>query len=510
MTSSSVPSFSSLVHQISSLPIYDVAIKSALDLAPILSERLGLEVLLKREDTQSVFSFKCRGAYAKMHVLGASALQKGVVAASAGNHAQGVALAAQKMQVPATIVMPLITPEIKVNAVKRLGARVILHGDIYDQACDYALDYCQQHGQTFIHPYDDWDVIAGQGTIAKEILEQCTQPIDAIFVPVGGGGLIAGILAYVKALKPEIKIIAVEPENSACLDLALKHAAPTPLDHVGIFAEGVAVKEIGQKPWSLIHRHIDDILLVDTDEICAAVKDIYDETRSIVEPAGALAVAGIKKYLSQGSTNFSRVVAINCGANLNFDRLRHISERADIGENREALFAIKIPEKPGSFRHFITCIGKRGITEFNYRFADPSQAVIFVGIALRADSNDKDQFLAILDQHGFPYTDLSHNEVAKLHLRYMVGGKATLPHPEKLYRFQFPEVPGALAHFLHQFADNWNISLFHYRNHGAAFGRVLAGFTVPEHDLDRFQTFLSGLDFFHFNESDNDACRLFL
>ena len=504
-----IHSFKDIVQKANRIPIYDIAIKSPLQFAEVLSKRFQCDIYFKREDMQPVFSFKCRGAYAKMQITPLELLQKGVITASAGNHAQGVALAAKKLNIPATIVMPLITPEIKVNAVKKLGSTVILKGDIYDQACDYALEQSRCKNLTFIHPYDDWDVIAGQATIAKEILEQCQSDIDAIFVPVGGGGLIAGILSYIKATKPHIKIIAVEPENSACLHHALKAGKPIPLDHVGIFAEGVAVKQIGAKPWQLIRNEIDDVVLVDTDEICAAIKDIYDETRSIVEPAGALALAGIKKSL-QKSHSYHRVISINCGANLNFDRLRHISERAEIGEQREALFAIQIPEKPGSFRKFISILGKRQITEFNYRYSDKDTANIFVGISLSNDPHDKMVLTSLLEKHHYYFHDLSSNEVAKLHLRYMVGGKAKLPYSEKYYRFQFPEVPGALSHFLKQIETDWNISLFHYRNHGAAFGRVFAGFSFPDEQKPQFQQFLKQLEYFSIDECKNMACSLFL
>lgn len=505
-----VPSLAELATKIEKLPIREIACKSDLKFANILSERVGIDIYLKREDTQKVFSFKCRGAYAKLSSLSEQQRKKGVICASAGNHAQGLALSAQKLGVKATIVMPVITPEIKVEAVKRLGAKVILHGDIYDQAYEYACKLQAKHSYTFIHPYDDWDVIAGQGTIAKEILEQSNHDLDAIFVPVGGGGLIAGILAYIKHKNPNIKIIAVEPENSACLSAAIKAQKRVVLDHVGIFADGVAVKQIGQRPWTLLQSHLDDYITVDTDEICAAIKDIYEETRSMVEPSGALSVAGIKKYCAVKKPSFKRVVGINCGANLNFDRLRHISERAEIGEQREALFAIKIPEKPGSFKQFVSVIGKRNITEFNYRYAHHQQAVIFVGISLSKNPHDKQEFIQKISSHGYELNDLSQNEVAKLHLRYMIGGKAQLNHPETFYRFQFPEVPGALANFLNHLGKDWHISAFHYRNHGAAFGRVLAGFSIPSGQQKAFRQYLSQLNYFHVDETNNIVFDLFL
>jgi len=498
------------VEMIRQAPVYDVAEETPLDQAKGLSRRLQNQVLLKREDLQQVFSFKLRGAYNKMVNLSEPARAKGVIAASAGNHAQGVALAASKMGLQAVIVMPKTTPEIKVNAVKQLGAEVVLHGNAYDDAYKYAQKLVQDRDLTFVHPYDDPEVIAGQGTIAMEILNQYHAGIDAIFVPVGGGGLISGVAAYIKSERPEIKVIGIEPDDAACMYQALKQHKRVILDQVGIFADGVAVRQVGEEPYRIASKYVDEMLLVSTDEICAAIKDIFDDTRTIAEPAGALAVAGIKKYIEREKCQRQTLVGIVSGANMNFDRLRHVAERAELGEQREVLFAVTIAEKPGSFREFCEIIGKRGITEFNYRYSDSAKAHIFVGIQMRQDSGDKNALIEALRERDYPVIDLSDNEIAKLHIRYMVGGHAEHLTNERLYRFEFPERPGALLRFLKHMGQQWNISLFHYRNHGADYGRVLVGIQIPDGDDAEYHKFLQGLGYRWWDESDNPAYALFL
>jgi len=490
-------------------PVYDVAQETPLEQARVLTRRMQNQVLLKREDLQQVFSFKLRGAYNKMVHLSEPAREKGVIAASAGNHAQGVALAASKMGLQAVIVMPKTTPEIKVNAVRQWGAEVVLHGNAYDDAYLYAQKMVQDRDLTFVHPYDDPHVIAGQGTVAMEILNQYPASIDAIFVPVGGGGLIAGISAYIKAVRPEIKIIGVEPDDAACMYQALQQQERVILEQVGIFADGVAVRQVGEEPFRIAREYVDEMLLVSTDEICAAIKDIFDDTRTIAEPAGALAVAGIKKYIEREQCRQQTLVAIVSGANMNFDRLRHVAERAELGEQREALLAVTIPERPGSFQEFCEIIGRRGITEFNYRYADSSQAHIFVGIQMQQGSN-KEELIKALQTKNYPLIDMSDNEVAKLHIRYMVGGHAEQVTNERLYRFEFPERPGALLRFLNHMGREWNISLFHYRNHGADYGRVLVGIQIPDSDEAAYHEFLQGLGYRWWEETDNPAYRLFL
>ena len=489
--------------------VYDVAVETPLDFMPNLSKKLGNRVLLKREDLQPVFSFKLRGAYNKIANLSQEALAQGVIAASAGNHAQGLALAAQKFGVKAVIVMPKTTPAIKVASVRAYGAKTVLHGDTYDDAYQHAMKLVEQDGLTFVHPYDDPDVIAGQGTVGMEILRQHTSDIQAIFVPVGGGGLIAGVSAFIKYLHPQIKVIGVEPDDAPCMHHALKNKRRVILDQVGIFADGVAVRQAGKEPYRIARKCVDEVILVSTDEICAAIKDIFDDTRSIAEPAGALAVAGIKKYTAREGISDKTLVAIDSGANMNFDRLRHVSERAELGERNEAILAVTIPEKPGSFRRFCNTIGKRGVTEFNYRFADDKDAQVFVGVQLAGSDDAKDDLIARLQDKGYPVIDMTDNEMAKLHIRHMVGGHAGVEH-ELLYRFEFPERPGALLEFLTKMGQGWNISLFHYRNHGAAYGRVLVGMQVPQGGKEEFQAFLDELGYSYQEETDNPAYQLFL
>jgi len=489
--------------------VYDVAIETPLEVAPNLSARIGNTVLLKREDMQPVFSFKLRGAYNKMAQLSPEQLKRGVIAASAGNHAQGVALSAQKLGCKAVIVMPTTTPQIKIQAVSGRGAKVVLFGDSYSDAYAHALELEQQNGMTFVHPYDDPDVIAGQGTIGMEILRQRTQPIHAIFCAIGGGGLISGVAAYVKALRPDIKIIGVQPVDSDAMDRSIKAKKRIVLDHVGLFADGVAVKQVGVETLRLCRKLVDEIILVDTDATCAALKDVFEDTRSILEPAGALAIAGAKLYAAREGLKDETLVAIACGANMNFDRLRFVAERADIGEKRESILAVTIPETPGSFRKFCTLLGKRNITEFNYRFADPKAARVFVGIQVRNQAETA-ELVDKLQEHDLPTLDLSDNEMAKLHLRHLVGGHAPEAKDEILFRFEFPERPGALMQFLNSMNHNWNISLFHYRNHGADYGRVLVGMQVPRQDKAEFGDFLNTLGYRYWDETDNPAYRLFL
>ncbi len=490
--------------------VYDVATVVPLDTAENLSRRLKNHIWLKREDLQSVHSFKIRGAYNKMVQLSDADKRCGVIAASAGNHAQGVALSARKLGINAVIVMPTTTPNIKVTAVNRLGAEVILHGQVYDEACQYAQQLAKEQERIFIHPYDDEDVIAGQGTIAIELLQQCKVLPNVIFVPVGGGGLIAGIGSYIKYLHPKIKIIGVEPDDAPSMYYALEENYRVELEQVGIFVDGVAVRQVGKKTFALARYCVDEVILVSTDEVCAAVKDIFDDTRSIVEPAGALALAGLKKYIERETLQGQHLIAINSGANINFDRLRHVSERAEIGERREILLTVTIPERPGSFREFCETIGSHGISEFNYRFANAEQAHVFVGIKIHQEEFDKQTLIQSLKEKNYPVLDMSDNEMAKLHLRYMVGGKAPHLCNEKLYRFEFPEYPGALLRFLSAMGQDWNISLFHYRNHGAAYGRVLVGVQVEEYQKVSFDQFLQSLGYQYWEESQNPAYNLFL
>ncbi len=490
--------------------VYDVAIKSPLELAKLLSARIENQVFMKREDLQPVFSFKLRGAYNKIASLNDEELANGVICSSAGNHAQGVALAAQKRGVRALIVMPVTTPTIKVDAVRALGGEVVLHGDAYDDAYTHARQLEVEQGLCFVHPFDDPAVIAGQGTIGTEILEQTDGNIDAVFVPIGGGGLIAGIASCIKQQRPEIRIVGVEPDDSAAMRDSLAAGKPVSLDHVGIFADGVAVRRVGDETFRLCQEFVDEIITVDTDQCCAAIRDIFEDTRSIVEPAGGLSVAGAKKYAAENGINGQRFVAISGGANVNFDRLRHIAERAAVGDETEMLIAAEIPELPGSFRRFCEVLGRRGITEFNYRFADTRKAHIFVGVQLSNGQAEARKLLADISAAGFPVADFSDNEMAKLHVRHMVGGRSAEIQNERLFRFEFPERPGALLDFLNAVGTDWNISLFHYRNHGSDHGRVLAGIDVPADETVQLESHLAKLGYVYWEESDNPAYTMFL
>ncbi len=489
--------------------VYDVAVETPLEAQPNLSRRTGNSVLLKREDMQPVFSFKLRGAYNKMAHLSPAQLRRGVIAASAGNHAQGVAMAAQKLGCRAVIVIPTTTPQIKVEAVRRRGAEVVLAGDSYSDAYAHALEWERREKLTFVHPYDDPDVIAGQGTIAMEILRDHPDPIHAIFCCVGGGGLIAGIAAYVKRLRPEIKIIGVEAVDADAMTRSLARGERVTLEQVGLFADGAAVKEVGVETFRLCRVHVDEMILVDNDAICAAIKDVFEDTRSILEPAGALAVAGLKEYARQRRLHGRTLIAVASGANMNFDRLRFVAERAEVGEQREALLAVTIPEKPGSFKRFCRLLGRRNITEFNYRYSDPAQAHIFVGVTIH-QHGESQRLVEMLSRHELPAIDLTDNEMGKLHLRHLVGGRAPQVRNELVYRFEFPERPGALMNFLEQMSADWNISLFHYRNHGADYGRVLVGMQVPPEDKAAFGAFLGKLGYAYWDETANPAYRLFL
>jgi threonine dehydratase len=494
--------------------VYDVAKNTPLEYQPILSARIHNRVLIKREDMQPVFSFKLRGAYNKMISLPNDVLKRGVIAASAGNHAQGVALSAHKLGCRAVIVMPTTTPAIKIDAVKARGAEVVLFGDSYSDAYVYALKLEKAQNLTFVHPYDDPDVIAGQGTIGMEILNAHPEPIEAIFCCVGGGGLLAGIAAYVKAKRPEIKIIGVEAKDAEAMTESLKLGKRVILDQVGLFADGAAVKQVGEYTFALCQQFVDEMIVVDNDEICAAIKDVFEDTRSILEPAGALAVAGLKAYSerigSDGSTLQGKtLVGIASGANMNFDRLRFVAERAETGEHREAVLAVTIPEKPGAFKTFCNLLGNRNITEFNYRYSDPKEAHIFVGVAVH-DPMESANLVTALKLEGLATLDLTDNEMAKLHLRHLVGGRAPQAEHEVVYRFEFPEKPGALMKFLESMGHDWNISLFHYRNHGADFGRVLVGMQVPPMEQAEFAEFLKELGYPYWDETNNPAYRLFL
>lgn len=494
--------------------VYDVAVESALEPARNLSRRLHNKVLLKREDQQAVFSFKLRGAYNKMAHLTPEQLKSGVICASAGNHAQGVALAAHKLGSRAVIVMPTTTPQLKIDAVKGLGGEVVLHGDSYSDAYGHAVELAEREQLTFVHPFDDPDVIAGQGTIAMEILRQHQGPLDAVFVAIGGGGLIAGVASYIKAVRPEVKVIGVQMNDSDAMVRSIEAKKRVTLPDVGLFSDGTAVKLVGEETFRLTRELVDEFMLVDTDAVCAGIKDVFVDTRSIVEPAGALAVAAIKQYVAEKKTRGETYVAILCGANMNFDRLRFVAERAEVGEEREALFAVTIPEERGSFRRFCELIGTlpggpRNVTEFNYRISDANRAHVFVGLATHG-KGESARITANFTRHGFETLDLTHDELAKEHIRHMVGGHSPLAQDERLLRFVFPERPGALMKFLSHMRPNWNISLFHYRNQGADYGRILVGLQVPKEEDKAFQSFLQTLGYPHVEETANPVYRLFL
>ncbi|MDP1605402.1 MAG: threonine ammonia-lyase, biosynthetic [Rhodocyclaceae bacterium] len=489
--------------------VYDVAVETPLELAPNLSARSGNRILLKREDMQPVFSFKLRGAYNKIVHLTPAQKKRGVICASAGNHAQGVALAARKLGLRAVIVMPTTTPRIKIDAVRKLGGEVVLHGDAYDAAYAHALELEKKQKLTFVHPFDDPDVIAGQGTIGMEILRQHPDPIDAVFCAVGGGGLISGVAAYIKRLRPTTQIIGVEAVDADAMDRSLQAGRRIKLDSVGLFADGAAVRMVGAETFRLCREYVDAMVLVDTDAICAAIKDVFEDTRSILEPAGAMAIAGAKAWAAQHRAKDQTLVAVASGANMNFDRLRFVAERAEVGEQREALFAVTLPEQPGSYKKFVALIGGRNITEFNYRFHDAGAAHVFVGMQV-ANRAEATKLVGQLQRHGYATLDLTDDEMAKLHIRHLVGGHAPQVSHELLYRFEFPERPGALMNFLDKMSAGWNISLFHYRNHGADTGRVLVGMQVPPKEMKAFRAFLKNLGYRYWDESKNPAYGLFL
>ena len=502
--------FQDYVERIENSRVYSAARETPLQAVSILSRRLDNRVFLKREDLQPVFSFKLRGAYNKMAGLSANAKKRGVIAASAGNHAQGIALAAKRLGMQALIVMPQTTPQIKLESVRALGAAIELQGSSYDEALEFAQHKAEELGRTFIHPYDDQDVIAGQGTIAMEILRRMPGRLDAIFVPVGGGGLIAGMAAYVKALRPDVRVVGVEPRHAACMSRALEAGERVVIDDVDQFADGVAVRQVGEEPFRIARKCVDEVVTVTHREICTAIKEIFDDSRCIAEPAGALALAGLKRCVGRDNWTGKVLVAVVSGANVDFDRLRGIAELADLVERREALLGVTIPERPGSFRTFCRAIGHRSITEFNYRYADAEEAHVFVGVELRNGRSDKEELIADLANRRYKVVDLSDNEMARIHVRYMVGGRAAGLRDERLFRFDLPEQPGALLRYLTRMGKQWNISLFHYRSHGAAYGRVLAGIQVPDGELARFHAFLSDLDYPFHEETGNLAYELFL
>ena len=489
--------------------VYDVAEETPLDFAPNLSARIHNSIYFKREDMQPVFSFKIRGAYNKMAKLSPQALKRGVICASAGNHAQGVALSAKYLGVRAVIVMPTTTPQIKIDAVQSRGGEVVLAGESYSDAYAHAVELEKAEKLTFVHPYDDPDVIAGQGTIAMEILRQHPKPLHAVFCCVGGGGLLAGVAAYIKRVRPDVRIIGVEAVDACAMSQSLEKGERVELEQVGLFADGAAVKLVGQETFRLCQQYVDEMVLVDNDAICAAIKDVFEDTRSILEPAGALAVAGAKEWVKRNKVRDKTLVAVASGANMNFDRLRFVAERAELGEQREAVLAVTIPEKPGSFKKFCSVLGNRNITEFNYRYASKDVAHIFAGVSVH-NRTEATRLVEMLERHELPALDLTDDEMAKSHIRYMVGGHAPQAENEVLYRFIFPERPGALMNFLTQLRSDWNISLFHYRNHGSDFGRVLVGMQVPPADKAAFQDFLECLGYEYAEETANPAYRMFL
>jgi threonine dehydratase len=491
-------------------PVYDIARRTPLDPAPRLSARLGANILLKREDLQPVFSFKLRGAYARLAQLDATERARGVLAVSAGNHAQGVALGARELGIDAVIVMPATTPQIKIAAVEALGARIVLHGDSYDDAAAHGRALCEREGRTLVHPYDDDAVIAGQGTVAMELLAQHSGRLDAVFIPVGGGGLCAGMAVYLKTLDPSIRVIAVEPDDAACLAAARRVGEPTRLEQIGLFVDGCAVRQIGARPFALLRELVDEVVTVDADAVCAAIRDVFEDTRSIVEPAGALAVAGMKRWATENGAAGKTLAAVLSGANMNFDRLAHVTERAGIGEQHEAIFGVTIPERAGSFLAFCRSIGRRAVTEFNYRWHGGEAAQVYLGVQLKGGNAERLAIRQTLEQSGYGCLDYTEDEVARLHVRHLVGGAAPGLGRERLFRFEFPERPGALLQFLETLGTHWNITLFHYRNHGAAYGRVLAGFEVAEEQDAAFEADLERLGFWRREESANPALRQFL
>lgn len=504
-----LPADQSYLQRILNAKVYEVAQETPLDPAANLSKRIGNKVWLKREDQQPVFSFKLRGAYNKMAHLSAEQLRRGVICASAGNHAQGVALSARKLGCRAVIVMPVTTPKVKIDAVQALGGEVVLSGESFTDAYGHAVELERQQGLSFVHPFDDPDVIAGQGTIAMEVLRQHPGPIDAIFVAIGGGGLISGVAAYIKAIRPDIKVIGVQTRDSDAMVRSVRAGRRVALPDVGLFSDGTAVKLVGEETFRICRELVDDYVLVDTDAVCAAIKDVFVDTRSILEPAGGLGVAAIKQYAAQHGLKGQTFVAITCGANMNFDRLRFVAERAEVGEDREAVFAVTIPEERGSFRRFCELIGPRSVTEFNYRISDQQEAHVFVGVAI-SKREEADKLARQFGKHGFPALDLTDDELAKQHIRHMVGGRTELAGNERLFRFIFPERPGALMRFLSSMHPDWNISLFHYRNQGADYGRILVGLQVPKGDAKAFRTFLDQLNYPFTEETDNPVYRLFL
>jgi len=497
------------IKRILSARVYDVSKETRLHRANTLSSRLGNEVLLKREDEQSIFSFKCRGAFNRIHKLMQEQPLSGVTAASAGNHAQGVALSAAKLGIPAVIVMPVTTPTIKVEAVRALGGEAVLYGDDFDTALGHAQELSEEKGYPFIHPFDDPNTIAGQGTVAVEICRQHPGDLDIVFVPVGGGGLAAGVSAYIKYLRPDVRVIGVEPVDAASMHDALKADKRITLPQVGLFADGVAVKQVGESTFEVCREFLDEVILVSVDEMSTAIKDIFNDTRTLTEPAGALAVAGLKRYVAEHGLVGKTLIAVNSGANINFDRLRHVAERAEVGESREALLAVNIPEEPGSFLRFCQTLGRRSITEFNYRFNDAQEACVFAGVEIGGGIKERNELIAELEAAGYSVLDMTHNDTAKLHLRHMIGGHAGLSD-ERLYRFRFPERPGALLDFLKAMGNEWNISLFHYRNHGAAYGRVLVGMQLPAGEEHELQRFIDNLGYVAEEETSNGAYTLFL
>ena len=499
-----------LIEKILTARVYDVANETPLELAKSLSKRYENTIHLKREDLQPVFSFKLRGAFNCMFQLSDEEKARGVVAASAGNHAQGVAIAGKKLGIKTTIVMPKITPEIKIKGVESFGGNAVLVGSTFDEAYAHAMQLAEEEGMSFVHPFDNLDVIAGQGTIGMELLRQHPDPIDVVFVAVGGGGLISGIASYIKYLSPSTKIIGVEHEEASSMTLSVAKGELVELESIGTFADGAAVRKAGVNTFEIVKDVVDEMMTVTTDETCAAIKDVFEDTRTMLEPAGALATAGLKKYVAKHQLKNKQLISITSGANINFDRLRHVAERAELGEKREAILAVTIPERPNSFKHFCEAIGDRAITEFNYRYADAKDAQVFTGVKLGGGDAEKDQLIEGLEQKGYNVLDLTDNEVAKVHLRFMVGGHAQCVENEVLYRFRFPERPGALLHFLNNMGGNWNISLFHYRNHGSDFGRVLIGMQVPVDERKQFCQFLQDLGYEHFEETENPAYQSFL